>query len=111
MDRTELKIALSPFIAKCTEKGQPISDICVEPAYSGDSSTSFIIQVKAPWVDNMLCSVAIDFLFDALWDTTTEDVRKSIFSIQVLDSNEQLHCWSDAPPEPSQVLTKGAIIE
>lgn len=96
MDRTKLKELLQPFQALCAEKGKPLSGICVEDAFPGDVSTSFIIQVKAPWVDGMGCSDAIDFLFDTLWETTTEDIRKKVFSIQVLDSKDELHCWQEA---------------
>lgn len=95
MDRTELKQILEPFKSKCAEKGKPLDDICIEEAFPGDTSTSFIVQVKAPWVDDMYCSDAIDFLFDTLWETTNEEVRRKVFSIQVLDSRGQLHCWSD----------------
>jgi hypothetical protein len=96
MDRTELKKTLEPFKAKCAEKGKPLVDICVEEAYPGDNSTSFIVQVKAPWVDGMYCSDAIDFLFDTLWETTDEEIRKKVFSIQVFDSSDELHCSSEA---------------
>jgi hypothetical protein len=96
MDRTELKEILKSFQTKCSEKGKPLTDICVEEAFPGDSSTSYIIQVKAPWVDKMYCSEAIDFLFDTLWETTDEETRKKVFSIQVLDSRDELHCWSEA---------------
>lgn len=44
----------------------------------------------------MYCSEAIDFLFDTLWDTTSEEVRKKVFSIQVFDSKDELHCWKEA---------------
>jgi hypothetical protein len=96
MDRKQLKNLLEPFRAKCTEKGKPLTDICVEEAFPGDTSTSYIIQVKAPWVHGMGCSDAIDFLFDALWETTNEETRKKVFSIQVLDGRDELHCWSEA---------------
>lgn len=96
MDRTELKQVLQPFQAKCAEKGRPVADICVEEAFPGDISTSYIIQVKAAWVDDMYCSEAIDFLFDTLWETTSQEVRKKVFSIQVLDSKDELHCWQEA---------------
>lgn len=95
MDRAELKKILEPFHAKCAEKGKPLLGICVEEAFPGDTSTSFIIQVKASWVDGMYCSDAIDFLFDTLWETTNEEIRKNVFSIQVIDSTSQLHCVSD----------------
>jgi hypothetical protein len=95
MDKEQLKNLLQPFQRKCAEKGMPVADICVEEAFPGDISTSYIIQVKAPWVDDMDCSGAIDFLFDTLWETTNEETRKKVFSIQVLDSRDVLHCMSE----------------
>lgn len=97
MDRKQLRELLHPFSIECAEKGKPLTDMCLEEAYPGDSSTSYIIQIKADWVDGTSCSDAIDFLFDILWETTTEETRKRIFSIQVLDSKDKLHCWSDSP--------------
>lgn len=96
MDRTELNKKLEPFRAKCAEKGKPLDEICIEEAFPGDISTSYIIQIKAPWVDSLYCSEAIDFLFDILWETTEEETRKKVFSIQVLDSGDRLHCWSES---------------
>ena len=95
MDRTELKELLKPFEARCAERGKPLEGICVEDAFPGDISTSFIVQVKAPWVDEMYCSDAIDFLFDILWETTDEEIRKKVFFIQVIDSQGELHCMSE----------------
>jgi hypothetical protein len=99
MDRTELKDLLKPFEAKCAEKGKSLTGICIEDAFPGDSSTSFIVQVKAPWVDDMYCSDAIDFLFDILWETTDEETRKKVFFIQVIDSKGELHCVSEPTVE------------
>jgi len=95
MDRKQLKDLLQPFQTKCAENGRPLNEICVEEAFPGDLSTSYIIKVKAPWVDDMYCSEAIDFLFDTLWETTNEETRKKVFSIQVLDSKDELHCMSE----------------
>lgn len=97
MDRKQLKELLQPFSNQCEEKGKPLTDMCIEEAFPGDSSTSYIVQVKADWVDNTSCSDAIDFLFEILWETTDEETRKRIFSIQVLDTTDTLQCWSDSP--------------
>lgn len=103
MDRAELKELLKPFEVKCAERGRQIEGICVEDAFPGDISTSFIVQVKAPWVDGMYCSDAIDLLFDILWETTNEEIRKKVFSIQVIDSKDELHCWSEPTTEQKSV--------
>jgi hypothetical protein len=99
MDRNELEVSLQYFRAACQEKGKPLADMCIIEAYPGDISTSYIIQVKADWVEEMDCSDAIDFLFDTLWETSDENIRKNIFSIEVLDSNDQLHCWHENSAE------------
>jgi hypothetical protein len=96
MDRTELKEQLKSFESKCAEKGKPLTGICVDDAFPGDNSTSYIVQVKAPWVDSMYCSEALDFLFDTLWETTNEETRRKVFSIQVIDSQNELHCISES---------------
>ena len=96
MDRFELVKYLESFRLKCSEKGRHLTEICVEDAFPGDASTSYIIRIKAPWVDKMYCSDALDFLFDTLWETTSADVRKKVFSIRVLDSKDELHCEQEA---------------
>lgn len=75
--------------------GRPLSDICLEEAFPGDASTSYILQVRAPWIDTMSCYSALDFLFDVLWETTNEETRTKVFSIQVLDSKDELHCYQE----------------
>ena len=96
MDRKKLEKSLQLFKEACQKVGRPLNDICIYEAYPGDVSTSYIIQVKAPWVDEMDCSEAIEFLFDILWENSDENVRKHIFSIEILDSNDQSHCYSES---------------
>lgn len=83
MDSTELAVLLEPFQKKCFEKGRPLTTISLEEAYPGDISTSYIVQVTAPWIDDMSAYEAIDFLFDILWETTDEPTRRKVFSIKV----------------------------
>jgi hypothetical protein len=35
-------------------------------------------------------------LFDTLWETTNEETRRKVFSIQVIDSQNELHCVSES---------------
>ena len=99
MDSKQLEANLKSFIDACKTKGRPLADFCIIEAYPGDISTSYIIQVKADWIEEMDCSEAIEFLFDTLWETSDEDVRKHIFSIEVLDKNDKLHCLSEETTE------------
>lgn len=106
MDRNQLEISLQPFREACSTIGRPLADMCVFEAYPGDISTSYIIQVKADWVEEMDCSEAIDFLFDTLWETVDESIRKHIFSIEILDSHDQLHCYYENLPETEKKVEK-----
>lgn len=99
MDRKELENGLQTFKKVCHAKGRPLEDMCIFEAYPGDISTSFIIQVKANWVEEMDCSEAIDFLFDTLWETSDENLRKHIFSIEILDRNDEVHCFYENTAE------------
>ena len=91
MDRTELMEKLQPFIAKCAEKGKPLIGISLDEAYPGDSSTSFIVRVKADWFEDTTLYGAIDFLFDTLWETTEAETRRFVFYIKILKKGDRLH--------------------
>lgn len=106
MDRNQLEVSLQPFRKVCVIKGKPLLDMCIFEAYPGDISTSFIVQVKAGWVEDMDCSEAIDFLFDTLWETVDENIRKHIFSIEILDNNDQLHCYYETLSETEKKVNK-----
>lgn len=95
MDREKLIEILDSFKSMCAQKERALQEICLEEAFPGDDSSSYILNVRANWVDNMNCSDAIDVLFEILWETTTVEHRKFIFSIQINDSKNNLHCWSD----------------
>jgi hypothetical protein len=95
MDRKQLEGKLELFKDECANRGKPIEGICLEEAYPGDASTSYILKVKAKWIDGMSCSKALDFLLDVLWDKVDVKVRESIFSVYVLTSDDELHCNRD----------------
>lgn len=95
MDREQLKEKLESFRALAEKNGYPLTDLCIEEAYPGDSSSSYIIKVLAPWVDNMDCSQALDILIDILWETVDEETRKYVFAINIHDSQDLLHCATE----------------
>lgn len=95
MDRTELMKKLQPFKAKCAEMGKPLLDINLEEAYPGDSSTSYIVQVKADWFGDTTLYGAIDILFDILFETTEAETRRFVFYIQISKNNDKMHSLSE----------------
>ena len=91
MDTKELEKNLETFFIKCKEKGYPLETFCL---IGNDSE--YILEVKAIWIDELdSCSKALDILNDILWDTTDVEIRKRIFAISVLDSEEQPHCYTE----------------
>ena len=95
MDTKQLEKDLEMFFSKCIEKGFKLENHCLI-----QYDSSFILEVKANWIDELdSCSKALDILNDILWQTTSSEIRKNIFAISVLDSEEHLHCYSELPQE------------
>ena len=94
MDKSKLEELLQPFVSKCAEKGKPLMGIQIEEAFPGDSSTSYIVAVKGEWIDDISCSEALDFLIDALWETTDLETRRKVFYIKVLSSKDDFRLFS-----------------
>ncbi len=92
MDNKELEREIELFKRTCVERGQPINNTCLKPAYPGDNSTSYILQLQAEWVKD--CFDAIDFFTTIMFETMSQNAREKIFSIQVFNSNDKLHCDS-----------------
>ena len=95
MDRKELETILNgSFREECSKRGYPLEDLCLEAAYPGDNSTSFIVNIVAKWIEELGCSRGLDILIDVLWDTVAPKIRKYVFVIHVYDERESLHCLS-----------------
>ncbi len=103
MDRKELIKKLQPFLHECKSKGYPLRDLCLEEAYPGVVSTSYIVQVVAKWVDELgSSSQALGILTDILWDTVDEQTRRHIFALYILDNQDMLHSTSDPIHEQAE---------
>ncbi len=95
MDKEQLKGKLKGFQEACASAGRSLNKICLEEAYPGDDSTTFVLEVTAPWMDDMACYPILQFLTNKLFETTDVETRKRIFYIRVLDSDDQIHCFQD----------------
>jgi len=95
MDSKELKQRLSNFIEACKSKGRPIDEMCLIPAYPGITDSSYNVQVKAEWLNRIICSEALEILIDILFDSTDVETRTNIFCIQILNDNEDVSCQSE----------------
>jgi hypothetical protein len=100
MDRkSDLMNKLETFKLECEKAEKPLMDICLEEAFPGDNSTSFILKVKAVWLDKLSLSNGLDILLDILWNTTDVPTRIQIFSICVVNSNEEIDCKTVTTPD------------
>lgn len=94
MDRKELENKLkTSFKDACQNAGYPLQEICLEEAYPGDDSTSYMVRVVASWVKDMNCNSALDVLIDLLWDSVEENYRRYIFSIKIFADSDTFHCF------------------
>ncbi|MEO5581937.1 MAG: hypothetical protein ABIR66_04550 [Saprospiraceae bacterium] len=91
MDRDQLIDSLKGFVDACAKAGRPIADICLEDSYGG----SYILQVKAKWMDDLACYPILEFLTNKLFETTDEAIRSNIFYIKVLDMDDKFHCFGE----------------
>jgi hypothetical protein len=95
MDRKELERELTGFKQECQVLGRPIEEMCLKEAYPGDISTSYFVEIAAPWVDELGCLPSIRFLFDVLFKTTNTKAREKVFAFRIFDNKNQLHCTSE----------------
>lgn len=96
MDSKELNKRLIKFIEGCKEKGYPLDELCLVPAYPGINDSSYDVQVKGGWLSQTICSDALEILIDILFDTTDVETRTNIFCIKILNKNEVVSCQSDS---------------
>jgi hypothetical protein len=97
MDRkTELAGKLEKFRLKCEENKKPLMDMWLEEAFPGDNSTSFVVKVRAKWLDKLSLSEGLDILLDILWKTTDIPTRIQIFAISVINTNDKN--YKNLPP-------------
>ena len=92
MDKEKLKRSLLKFEEACAKKGYPLLDTCLDVAFPAGPETSYMLKVKAKWVDGMTCSKALRILIDIMWTTMVEKERRHIFAIVIHDSNDEFHC-------------------
>ena len=90
MDRAELNTKLQPFFKSCAEKGKAIEQYTFEEAYPGDPTTSYILNVKACWFDNLTCYEILKCLFEILWETADVETRAKVFAIKIFNSKMEL---------------------
>lgn len=90
MDKNLLEIEVRRFIDYCEKKKKPISKFCLEEAYPGDSTTSYILQLKINWYKD--CYSALKTLTNFMFTVMPVEARKRIYALEIIDQNDELAC-------------------
>lgn len=86
ISEAELIEKLQDFKKKCHEKDYIEGDLFLDEAYPGVIPTSFIVNVwvKKQRLNDTSRGKILDLLIDTLWETTTPEIRKNIFTLSIL---------------------------
>jgi len=93
MDRTQLEIELSKFCQKANTKGYPVIIEGLSEAYPGVADTSYTIHIRVEeWAGGFSCSQILDQVLPILFEATSEEARKLIFSFDVYNAVDGFNC-------------------
>ena len=86
ISEAELSEKLKGFNKKCHDEGYIDGDVFLDEAYPGVIPTSFIVNlwVKKQQLDQTSRGKVLDLFIDALWKTTTPEIRQNIFTLSML---------------------------
>jgi len=105
MDIKELVVECGVFANACDKSGLALDHFCLIPTIEG-SADVYTMNINATWIDGMACSKAIDRLSTIMWEVMSVEARRKIFSINIFDENDELHCIS----EELLLVDKGEIL-
>lgn len=94
MDTKQLIAEVRQYVEACRERGIAITHCCLVEAYPGDPTTSYTVHIGSPLIDQHSCSEALDIFIGIMWDIMSVEARRRIFSINLVDKNDRLHCAS-----------------
>ncbi len=86
MDKQQLRKALEPFREMLKDRGFALDSLTFEPAYPGDSSSSYVLTPTARWIKEQGQVKSLEILLDTLWKTTTVETRISVFCFNLKEA-------------------------
>jgi len=93
MDKSQLELELKTFCQESSLKGYPLIIEGLSEAYPGVSNTSYTVHIRVDeWGGGLSCSNILDQLLPILFEVTSEDARRQIFSIDVYNAVDGLNC-------------------
>lgn len=93
MDRNQLEIELRNFCRASIDRDYPITIQGLSEAYPGVYQTSFTVHIQvAKWGGGISCSEILDKIIPILFETTSEEARQMIFSLDVYNAVDGINC-------------------
>ncbi len=93
MDREQLELELSNFCQESSKREYPIVIDGLSEAYPGVANSSVTVHIRVEdWAGGMSCSSILDQLLPILFDSTSDNARRQIFSIDVYNVVDGFNC-------------------
>ena len=106
MDIKQLKIECQTFANRCKEKDYPLEHFCLVETYEGVTDTPYDMHIRADWIEaETACSPVLDILTEIMFEVMSPQARYMILTINVFDSNNELHCQGEVIIEDSQLVS------
>jgi hypothetical protein len=94
MDIKDLKTQVENYIKAMKEDGHNFQFVALIPTYPGISDTSYILQVKADWIQD--CFTAFEYMTPKMFEVIKDvSVRKCLNRIDIYNEHNELHCRSE----------------
>lgn len=109
MDKKLLVTEIQKVIATFKAEDRTFDFVCLEPIHG--SETSFILNVKANWLNvYSSCYEAIDLIVNRLYLILDKETLKYINRVYIVDANEELHCATDLIIGKNDVLEESLLV-
>ena len=95
MDIKQLIEEVRKYIAAMEVEGKKFSFVALIPTYPGVSDSSYILQVKADWIEQTYCKKVFDYMIPKMFEVLEQPTRELINRIDIFDKKGELHCIAE----------------
>ena len=90
-----MKSDIKKYIESIKKDGKDFSFVALIPTYPGLANTSYILQVKADWIENTYSKKVFDYMVPKMFEILDQPTRMCINRIDIFDENGDIYCMSD----------------
>lgn len=94
MDIKQLKLNVNKYIVAMKKDGKDFLFVALIPTYPGIDDTSYILQVKADWIDRIHCKKVFDYMIPKMFEVLDQPTRRCINRIDIFDEKSDIYCMS-----------------